>query len=221
MGAPVLIGAGIGAVGALATRQDPFKGALLGGLSGGAFGGTTGFGSGFTEGGLFSLGSEASKAGIQSGITGLADDVAAGTVPTVGIQYPTEDFVRQGITDATIDSAFPAMTATGAGIQNQALLNEGMLTPTDYSRMDKLFYKTPDTLFEKAEQLGKKGYDFIKDNPYQALQGTLMAGSLMNPSEPNIPPQPSGGSIKQGQQPSIGAPLAINVPQPRRKIRIG
>jgi len=221
MGAPVLIGAGIGAVGALATRQNPFKGALLGGLSGGAFGGSTGFGSGFTEGGLFSLGSEATKQGIQSGVTGLADDVAAGTVPTVGVQYPTETFVNEGINQATIDSAFPAMTSTGAGIQNQALLNENMLTPTDYSRMDKLFYKTPDTLFEKAEQLGKKGYDWVTNNPYQALQGTLMAGSLMNPTEPNLPPQPSRGSIKQGKPPSAGKPLTVSIPQPRRKIRIG
>lgn len=71
MGAPVLIGAGIGAVGALATGGDPLRGAALGGLSGGAFGGAEGFGSGFTEGGLFNLGSGLSDIGIQ-GATGAA-----------------------------------------------------------------------------------------------------------------------------------------------------
>ena len=221
MGAPVLIGAGIGAVTSLATGSNPFKGALLGGVTGGAFGGASGFGSGFTEGGLFSLGSETAKQGITSGISGLADDVAAGTVPTVGVQYPTETFVNEGINQATIDAAFPSMTSAAGGIQNQSLLNEGMLTQADLARPDKLFYQTPDTLWEKTQQLGKQGYDWIKDNPYQALQGTLMAGSLMNPSQPNLPPQQSGGSIKQGQPPTIGKPLAVNIPQPRRKIRIG
>ena len=57
MGAPVLVGAGIGAISSLAMGKDPLMGAAMGGLSGGAFGGSAGFGSGFTEGGLFSLGS--------------------------------------------------------------------------------------------------------------------------------------------------------------------
>ena len=57
MGAPVLIGAGIGAVSSLAMGRNPLQGAILGGVTGGAFGGSTGFGSGFTEGGLFNLGS--------------------------------------------------------------------------------------------------------------------------------------------------------------------
>ena len=221
MGAPVLIGAGIGAATSLAMGKNPLQGAILGGVSGGTFGGASGFGSGFTEGGLFSLGSEATKQGIQSGITGLADDVAAGTVPTVGVQYPTETFVNEGINQATIDSAFPTMTATGAGIQNQGLLNESMLTQPDAMRMDKLFFKTPDTLFDKAKLLGKQGMDYVSENPYQVIQGGLVAGKLMSPQRPMIAPQPSGGSIKQGQQPNLGKPLAVTVPQQRRKIRIG
>lgn len=192
MGAPVLVGAGIGAVTSLAAGRNPLQGALLGGVTGGAFGGASGFGSGFTEGGLFSLGSEATKQGIQSGITGLADDVAAGTVPTVGVQYPTE-----------------------------TLLNESMLTQPDLMRMDKLFYKTPDTLFDKVKLLGKQGMDYVSENPYQVLQGGLVAGKLMSPQRPMIAPQPSGGSVKQGQQPNLGKPLAVTVPQQRRKIRIG
>jgi hypothetical protein len=53
MGAPVLIGAGIGAATSLAMGKNPLQGALLGGIGGGAFGGAGGIGSGFTEGGLF------------------------------------------------------------------------------------------------------------------------------------------------------------------------
>lgn len=53
MGAPVLIGAGIGAVSSLAMGRNPLQGAILGGVTGGTFGGSGGLGSGFTEGGLF------------------------------------------------------------------------------------------------------------------------------------------------------------------------
>lgn len=56
MGAPVLIGAGIGAATSLATGRDPLMGAALGGISGGAFGGSEGLLSGFNEGGLFTDG---------------------------------------------------------------------------------------------------------------------------------------------------------------------
>ena len=54
MGAPVLVGAGIGAVTSLAMGKDPLMGAAMGGLTGGTFGGSGALGSGFTEGGLFS-----------------------------------------------------------------------------------------------------------------------------------------------------------------------
>lgn len=56
MGAPVLVGAGIGAATSLAMGRDPLMGAALGGISGGAFGGSEGLLSGFNEGGLFTDG---------------------------------------------------------------------------------------------------------------------------------------------------------------------
>lgn len=244
--ASILIPAAIGAFTSAAMGKDPLQGAVMGGVTGGLLGpaggnlfslgsntaataGTsaatsagTAFGASQAPAALASgVGSGAAAQGIQSGITGLADDVAAGTVPTVGVQYPTETFVNEGINQATIDSAFPTMTATGAGIQNQGLLNESMLTQPDAMRMDKLFFKTPDTLFDKAKLLGKQGMDYVSENPYQVIQGGLVAGKLMSPQRPMIAPQPSGGSIKQGQQPNLGKPLAVTVPQQRRKIRIG
>jgi len=84
MGAPVLIGAGIGAVGALATGGDPLKGAALGGLSGGAFGGAEGFGSGFTEGGLFNLGSGLSDLGIQGATGAVTPSLGSGGYAAAG-----------------------------------------------------------------------------------------------------------------------------------------
>ena len=249
--APILIPAAIGAFTSAAMGRNPLQGAVMGGITGGLLGpaggnlfnlgsstaATAGTSAATSAGTAFGA-SQAPTAlansslfapqaitstqqGIQSGITGLADDVAAGTVPTVGVQYPTETFVNEGINQATIDSAFPSMTATAGGIQNQSLLNESMLTQPDAMRMDKLFYKTPDTLFDKVKLLGKQGMDYVSENPYQVLQGGLVAGKLMSPQNPMIATQPSGGSIKQGQQPNLGKPLAVTVPQQRRKIRIG
>ena len=79
MGAPVLIGAGIGALTSLATGRDPLQGAALGGVTGGAFGGSTGFGSGFTEGGLFNLGSA-----ITPSVPQIATEGAAQSAMTAG-----------------------------------------------------------------------------------------------------------------------------------------
>ena len=50
MGAPMIVGAGVGALASAATGKSPFTGALLGGATGGMFGGASGFGSGFSGG---------------------------------------------------------------------------------------------------------------------------------------------------------------------------
>ena len=80
MGAPVLVGAGIGAISSLAMGKDPLMGAAMGGLSGGAFGGSAGFGSGFTEGGLMDLGSGM----LTSSIPEVATQGAAQSAMTAG-----------------------------------------------------------------------------------------------------------------------------------------
>jgi len=105
MGAPVLIGAGIGAVTSLATGRDPLTGALLGGVTGGAFGGAEGFGSGFAEGGLFgsaipdAVGSQA----LTDGVTGAAFEQAI--TPTDQLMLGVGDIQPQAALDAGIGTA--------------------------------------------------------------------------------------------------------------------
>lgn len=70
---PITIGMGIGAIGALATKQSPFKGALLGGLGGG-------FGQ---AAGLFGSGASSAAAGAGGA------DLAAGTVAPSILGTPT------------------------------------------------------------------------------------------------------------------------------------
>jgi hypothetical protein len=116
MGAPVLTGAGIGAITALATGNDVFKGAAMGGLGGGAFGGSAGFGSGFTEGGLFSLGSEAAKAGATGAVSGGATNATA-----FGSQFAPSSAldVAAPATEGLIGS-LPYQADTGSLLTNSA-----------------------------------------------------------------------------------------------------
>jgi len=116
MGAPVLVGAGIGAATSLAMGRDPLMGAALGGLSGGAFGGVEGFGSGFAEGGLFDLGSAATNVGANSlnagsGLlsgagTTVGTDMAASTIPQFGAVQGAEF-----MPNVLVDSAYNAPIA--------------------------------------------------------------------------------------------------------------
>lgn len=85
MGAPVLIGAGIGAATSLAMGRSPLQGALLGGIGGGAFGGSGGFGSGFTEGGLFGSGGLFESA-LPAATEGVKSGVQLGVNPSLGAE---------------------------------------------------------------------------------------------------------------------------------------
>ena len=133
MGAPVLVGAGIGAISSLATGRNPLQGALLGGVTGGAFGGSTGFGSGFTEGGLFNLGSS-----TLSSIPEIATEGVAQSAMTSGA--PSSLLSGGGL---NVDMALNPMnigmggtTATQAGFQAASpmgtVVDNAFINPSTY-----------------------------------------------------------------------------------------
>jgi hypothetical protein len=92
MGAPVMVGMGVGALTALATGKDPLMGAAVGGASGGMFGGAGGFGSGFTTGataatsgtaaGTTTLGTSTGTALGQGGMNTAAGQGLLGATPS-------------------------------------------------------------------------------------------------------------------------------------------
>ena len=92
MGAPVMVGMGVGALTALATGKDPLMGAAVGGASGGMFGGAGGFGSGFTTGataatsgtaaGATTLGTSTGTALGQGGMNTAAGQGLLGATPS-------------------------------------------------------------------------------------------------------------------------------------------
>ena len=138
MGAPVLIGAGIGALTSLATGRDPLQGAALGGVTGGAFGGSTGFGSGFTEGGLFSLGSMAptvpqiaTEGVAQSAMTaGAPSSLLSGAGTPVDMALNPMNIGMGGTTatQAGFQAASPMNFADATGVVDNAFINPSTYT---------------------------------------------------------------------------------------------
>jgi len=111
MGAPVLIGAGIGAATSLATGRNPLTGALLGGVTGGAFGGAEGFGSGFAEGGLFNLGSSTATAAGTGAATSAGTAFGANQAPTAlasGVGSGATAGTTSSLLGSTTGNAIPA-----------------------------------------------------------------------------------------------------------------
>ena len=241
MGAPVLVGAGIGAVASLATGRDPLQGAILGGVTGGAFGGAEGFGSGFTEGGLMDLGSGALSGGIAetatptmgglqlSGATmptgafsGASSAVAGGAAPNymqaykpveAGVDFPTS-------LGATPDAAITQggqIVGPNMGIVNQANVpTESLLTSTRPYQQGGLSVKTgeaPDT------GLLNSAYEGIANmSPLEQTQLGMTAIDAMSPEE-REQIQAQTAQITPPKQPNVGTPLAINSPRRTFKPR--
>lgn len=192
MGAPVLIGAGLGAVTSLAMGQDPLKGAVLGGVTGGTFGGAGGFGSGFTEGGLMSLGSETAAAGLANAPTmgglelaGAASGTAASAAPVAGATASPYAFGGNAI-EAT--NTVPSLLTGEAG---------GAIQP---NMLDKLTGKiTPDGGYVADEDKGllDKAYDSVAD--MSPLEQTQMLAPLARDNQPEQMIQPQSQGINPGK----------------------
>jgi len=96
MGAPVLVGMGMGALTSLAMGKDPLMGAAVGGASGGMFGGAEGFGSGFG----FDLGSGVAANTASTGIANAGTALGQGGMNTAagqGLLGATPTFASVGV----------------------------------------------------------------------------------------------------------------------------
>jgi len=211
MGAPVLIGAGIGAAASLATGGNPLQGALLGGIGGGTFGGSGALGSGFTEGGLFSLG---------SGLTG-AGTVATST-PTLG------GLALEGATTGAVGGALAGGGAAGATASPYAFGNNALevtgntMNPAliGSSAGGQIPFTGVDRAIDAITPSG--GYDpsggnfisnMVKKDPMgSAMLANASAQNLLNPQTSGITP-PQLGEIRRGAtEPDVGAPLNVLSP---------
>ena len=100
MGAPVMVGMGVGAITALATGKDPLMGAAVGGASGGMFGGAEGFGSGFGFDSMgFDVGTNLIGDTATTGLTNAGTSLGQGGMNTAvgqGLLGSTPTFASVG-----------------------------------------------------------------------------------------------------------------------------
>ena len=247
MGAPVLVGAGIGAVTSLATGRDPLQGAILGGVTGGAFGGSTGFGSGFSEGGLFSLGSMtpsipqiATEGVAQSAMTsGAPSSLLSGAGAPVDMALNPMNIGMNNIT--ATQAGFQAASPMGV-VADNAFINpstymgglddmgsSGLATgggfvpqPQDATTMANLqefggLTTPPKTSL--LDDIGTTAYEGLAGmNPYEQVQLAQMGLDAATPEE-RAAVQAQMAQIRPPKQPNVGQPLAINMPSRTFKPR--
>jgi len=218
MGAPVLIGAGIGAISSLAMGKNPLQGAILGGVTGGTFGGSGGLGSGFTEGGLF--GSAVPDAvGSQALTQGAGGAFEQAITPTESLLSGVGEFQPQTALDAGIgnvaipDSALMStdqlMSGVGdiqpqLGLDTGYGVNVGDFTQpmNNISQMDtsNLLGAPQQTMFEKIQSI---------PNPFSnmsQLDQTALAGQTLEAISPTQQEQ-----AQQVIQPKISAGRPLDV----------
>ena len=182
MGMPLLIGAGIGAIGSAAMGKSPLTGALLGGAlggmggAGGLFGGAAGSGAGIT-------GLSAASAPVALGEAAIPATslLGAGTIaPSVGIPASA---LESGIGMAGLEggalSAAPTM-----GVQLSAAPSLGAM---DYSigagntlAGGQSIYQAP-SFMDKIGKFPTQAMDYVKENPYQSANMALKANEAINP----------------------------------------
>lgn len=186
---PMIIGAGVGALGSAAMGKSPFTGALMGGALGGLGG----------AGGLFG-------AAPTAGVSGLS--AAAPAAATAGeIAIPSTSLLGAGTTASSV--GIPASSLSGGltnlgmeGIGSGLVPNAGvqLSAGTGLGAMDygigagntlaggQSIYQAP-SLMDNLSKLPSQGLDYVKENPYQSANMALKANEVLNP--PTQPMQPA------------------------------
>ena len=178
---PMIIGAGVGALGSAAMGKSPFTGALMGGALGGLGG----------AGGLFG-------AAPSSGVSGLA--VLPEVAPVAGeIAIPSTSLLGGGTTASSV--GIPASSLSGGvtnlgmeGIGSGIVPNAGaqfssnaLSSGLDYGinagntlAGGQSIYQAP-SLMDNLSKLPSQGLDYVKDNPYQSANMAMKANEVINP----------------------------------------
>lgn len=236
MGAPVLIGAGIGAVGSAITGRSPLQGALLGGSLGAGYGGVSSAlkGGSFMEGAFPFMG-ETTKAASLGNIAQGGGTFMPAFSPEIGMANTFNTGAN------IVSNAAPTVTGLGNIAPNMGIVNtlgEGakIINPANLSGVVADY--SPAIMSGAAQggltaastsvpMLQKLGYtmDEIKQmlpefNAQNVIGGLNIAQKYMQ--KPALPQAPSGG-IKQGNPPTvtpINELLALSKPQQRKRISL-
>ena len=189
----MLIGAGIGAGGAMLSGQDPLKGAALGGAMGGA---TAGFGSAGVASGA--------GAGASAGSTSMMQTLATPTVTS-------------GATAAAGSTMNPALT-NGLGQSSNPFTQFGRDAYQNVGQhVDKAFNNVTDTIGQGFDYLNDKtgmenkdwtqmamsqGINSMQPDPQQPIQAAPMGQGI---SRPQVDLSQSSGSLLSSNPMTSGA----------------
>jgi hypothetical protein len=181
MGMPMIIGAGVGALGSAAMGKSPFTGALMGGALGGLGGAGGLFGAAPTAGvsGLSAAAPAAATAGeIAIPSTSL---LGAGTfAPSVGIPASA---LESGIGMAGLEggalSAAPTMGVQLSAAPSLGAMDYGIGAGNTLAGGQSI-YQAP-SLMDNLSKLPSQGLDYVKENPYQSANMALKANEVLNP----------------------------------------
>jgi hypothetical protein len=210
MGTPVLIGAGVGALGSAVMGKDPLKGAAIGGTLGAGYGGATSAmkGGSFLEGAFPFLGETVKPAAMGTIAQGGGATLPA-FAPEIGMAN-TFNLASNAVTNPAnlsgiVSNYSPAiMSAAGQGGLNAAVTSVPMSQQLGYS-LDEIKNMLPDL---SAQNVGN------------VIGGAAVARQFMQ--RPQVPQAQSGG-IKQGNPPSvtpINELLGLSKPQPKKRISL-
>jgi hypothetical protein len=225
---PVLIGAGIGALGSAVQGKSPLTGALLGGATGGLFGGSESLLGGKIAGAF----GQGAAGGVTNGINlSQVGTNVGGTALGVGSQGITNiaQFAKP-LTGIADDAVIGASLADDVGIAASNIPSTNIpLSVSDLrggvgkdlltSDMSKLFNYTDPTMMDKVQGFGNDAFSWAKNNP------TSAGGFAVKGIEAiNTPPEKVNTSaqqpVRQGQfqgytptaAPSRVAPQIVPVP---------
>jgi len=186
MGMPMIIGAGVGALGSAAMGKSPFTGALMGGALGGLGG----------AGGLFGAAPTAGVSGLSAAAPAAGEFAIPSTsllgegfvAPSVGIPASS---LSGGLTNLGMEG-IGASAVPSAGVQLSAAPSLGAM---DYGinagntlAGGQSMYQAP-SLMDNLSKLPSQGLDYVKENPYQSANMALKANEALNP--PSQPMQPA------------------------------
>ena len=212
--APLLWGAGLGALGGLITGKDPLKGALVGGATGGLLGGLP---AGAWAGGA----AEAAKTGLATG----AGSAAAGTGVALGdiaasSALPT---ALQGSGIATGIGSGAGAGIGGAGInlsQGAGNLAYGFNPVAQGAGMGSIDNLAQYSTGAGTDMMANNPSMFDKISPYLDVRDLGGAADLMQKFQPQQRQvQPQSGNVTRGQAPEGSDVMSLlkSIKQPERR----
>jgi hypothetical protein len=225
---PMLVGAGVGALGGLLTGQDPLKAAAVGGATAGLF-------QGLPAGSWMGGGAEVAKSaptgmGVSLAPASFADD-ALSLSPTLNSAVPTGMGIdlTQGVNLSNINAPYTGFSggATGELGANMAFNpSNGLGMPTSVFTSGK---GSIDNLAQYstgsgADIMAKQPTMWDEISPYMNVRDLTGAGlvAAQYQQRPQLPTAPAGG-IQRGQAPQgtdVMALLAGVKPREQRRISL-